>query len=96
MSEISKEDLIAETAELLGGNVAKLSLDRLLHLITITQHATNVLLNEIERRDRLTFNEEGIPVLPYVSDYRLETILTRAKDDEPGDLAPFSLAKSWH
>ncbi|TDH57936.1 hypothetical protein E2C06_35255 [Dankookia rubra] len=95
MSKVSREDLIAETAELLDGNTANLSLDRLLQLITIMQHATDVLLNEIERRGKLTFQEE-VPVVPYVSDYRIKTILTRAEDNERGGPEPPSVAKLRH
>jgi hypothetical protein len=77
MVGISKEDLIAETAEFLGGNPANFSLDRLLQIITITQHATDVLLNEIERRGELAFSD-GEPILPYMSEHSVETILTRS------------------
>jgi hypothetical protein len=71
-----KDVLQTATAELLDGNVAEFTLERLLHLITLTQHATDILLNEIERRGKLTF-AEGMPVIPYQSDYSVETILTR-------------------
>ena len=40
---ITRDVLETATAELLGGNVAEFELARLLHLITVTQHATNVL-----------------------------------------------------
>ena len=55
MSKTTKDVLITATAELLGGDVAGISLDRLYHLITLTQHATDVLLNEIERRGEIYY-----------------------------------------
>ena len=79
MAKLTKDLLQTSTAALLGGDVADMPSDRLLHLITVTQHATDLLLNEIERRGELTFHGE-IPIVPYISDYRIETILTRDSD----------------
>lgn len=76
MADMPKDVLITATAELLGGEVEGFSFDRLLHLITLTQHATDILLNEIERRGELTFFH-GAPMIPYESDYFVETVLTR-------------------
>jgi hypothetical protein len=76
MSKTTKDVLITATAELLGGDVAGISLDRLYHLITISQYATDVLLNEIERRGGIYYLE-GMPIVPYLADYSVETILTR-------------------
>jgi hypothetical protein len=76
MSKTTKDVLITATAELLGGDVAGISLDRLYHLITLTQHATDVLLNEIERRGEIYYLG-GMPIVPYLADYSVETILTR-------------------
>jgi|tagenome__1003787_1003787.scaffolds.fasta_scaffold20834391_2 hypothetical protein len=45
----------------------------------LTQHATNILINEIERRGELTFapSPDGLaPTVPCMSDYFVETILT--------------------
>ena len=76
--QIPKDVLQSTTADLLGGDVTGFDLERLWHLITITQHATNLLLNEIERRGELTvMPEDGTPIVPYMSDYMVETILTR-------------------
>ncbi len=77
MATLTKDLLTTATAELLGGDVAAMPLDRLLHLITVTQHATDLLLNEIERRGELTFTEDAVPIVPYESDYNVETVLTR-------------------
>jgi len=77
MAMLTKDLLATATAELLGGDVAAMPLERLQHLITLTQHATDLLLNEIERRGELTFHEDGAVIVPYMSDYGVETILTR-------------------
>ncbi|MBL6082491.1 hypothetical protein JMJ56_31485 [Belnapia sp. T18] len=74
--DVPKDDLIAATAEILGDDVAALSLERLFYLITVTQHSTDVLLNEIERRGELTF-VGGVPNVPYESDHMVQTVLTR-------------------
>jgi hypothetical protein len=42
----------------------------------VTQYATDVMLDEIERRGELTF-EGGVPIVPYMSNWAVETILTR-------------------
>jgi hypothetical protein len=47
----------------------------------VTQHATDILLNEIERRGELTFLDNDVPIVPYMSDYTVETILTRQGRD---------------
>ena len=87
--QMTKDVLTTATAELLGGDdLTTMTSDRLLHLITLTQHGTDLLLNEIERRGELTFVpyplgewQEGLaPVVPYMSDYFVETILTRNQD----------------
>jgi hypothetical protein len=44
--------------------------------MTITQHVTDLCLNELEHRGELLMLSDA-PVLPYVCDYMLETILTR-------------------
>ena len=51
-------------------------MDRLYHLITLTQHATDVLPNEIERRGEICYLG-SMPIVPYLADYSVETILTR-------------------
>ena len=82
---IPKDELRSAAANLLGGEVAEFGLASLLYLITVTQCATDVLLNEIERRGELTFAPDPsgqwefhlAPIVPYLSDYVVETILTR-------------------
>ena len=63
--------------EVTGGNLQGLRLDQLHRLITITQHVTDLCLNEIERRGELTFLA-GAPVVPYHCEYMVETVLTRS------------------
>lgn len=80
--QIPRDVLETATAELLGGEVKDFPFDRILHLITVTQHATDLLLNEIERRGELGSSENGMVMVPYMSDHAVETILTR---DPPAD-----------
>jgi hypothetical protein len=73
---LAKDVLTTATAELLGADVAIMTTDWLQHLITLTQQATDLLFNELERRGELTFLGE-LPIVPDQSDYSVETILTR-------------------
>ena len=73
---MSKSELIEAAYELTGGNLKDLSLDQIERLITITQHVTDLCLNEIERRGELTFLD-GSPLVPYQCEYMVETVLTR-------------------
>ena len=77
MTELTKDTLTTATAEMLGEDLLDLPLERLHYLITITQHATDLLLNEIERRGELPVRPDGVPIVPYMSDYYVETVLTR-------------------
>jgi hypothetical protein len=77
MANMTRDALETEVAGVLGGDVSAFALERLLHLITVTQHATDLLLNEIEGRGELTFMGD-MPVVPYMSDHYVETVLTRA------------------
>ena len=78
MAMMPKDVLLTATVELLGCEPEQMTLDRLLHLITLTQHATDLLLNEIEERGELTFHrDDGAPIIPYMSDHFVHTILTR-------------------
>jgi hypothetical protein len=67
-TKLTKDVLITATAELLGGNVAEMPQDRLYHLIKVTQHATDLLLNEIERRGELRYQGD-VPIIRHVSDF---------------------------
>ena len=51
--------------------MAKLSSDQLQRLMTVTQHVTDLCLNEIERRGELTFHD-GAPMVPYQCEYMVE------------------------
>ncbi len=76
MVDIPKDVLTAAAVEILGGDITTFTIERLYHLITVTQHTTDLLLNEIERRGELTITN-GVPELPYESEYMVETVLTR-------------------
>ncbi len=65
MEQAPKNVLTNEAHELLGGNLADMSLDRLHLLITLTQHATDLLLNEIKRRGELTSRPAAPPGLSH-------------------------------
>lgn len=73
---MSKSELVEAAYEVTGGNLKGLSLDQIHKLITISQHVTDLCLNEIEARGELIFMD-GAPVVPYQSEYMVETILTR-------------------
>jgi hypothetical protein len=64
-------------SDMTGGNIADLSVTQLRRLMTVTQFVTNLCLNEIEGRGKLTFHD-GAPIIPYECDHSLETILTRS------------------
>jgi len=66
-TKLTKDEITA-TAELLGGNVAEMPQDRLYHLIKATQHATDLLLNEIKHRGELK-SQGNVPIAPHVSDF---------------------------
>lgn len=76
MTNVTKDTLLTATDEILGGDVESMTLDRLHYLITVTQFATDLMLNEIERRGELTWMYE-MPVVPYMSDHSVQTVLTR-------------------
>lgn len=92
--KMPRDVLETTTAELLGGDITTFDLDRLYHLITLTQHATDILLNEIERRGKLAFHED-MPIILYISDYAVGTILTRRSDLDWSGL-PFSVSDAIH
>jgi hypothetical protein len=75
---MSKRELVEAAYEMTGGSLKDLSLDQIHRLMTITQHVTDLCLNEIERRGQLRFLD-GSPVVPYCSDYMVETVLTRSR-----------------
>jgi hypothetical protein len=78
---LSKQELIEAAYAVTGGNVGKLSLEQLQRLMTVTQYVTDLCLNEIERRGELTYfpgKDGGLtPIVPYMSDHMVETVLTR-------------------
>jgi hypothetical protein len=80
--QMSKAELIEAAHEIIGSDLADLSLDELYRLMTVTQFVTGRCLNEVERRGKLTYDsgQDGTrlaPIVPYCSDYGLDTLLTR-------------------
>lgn len=74
--QMTKEELVEAAYEMTGGNLRDLSLDQIRRLMTVTQHVTDLCLNEIERRGELT-SMSDMPIVPYHCDHAVETILTR-------------------
>jgi hypothetical protein len=74
---LTKADLIEAAYTITGGNLGDLSVGQIERLITITQHVTDLCLNELERRGELELTPDGTPLVPYVSEYLVECILTR-------------------
>jgi hypothetical protein len=77
---MTKVELIEAAYEITGGNIKDLSVDQICRLMTVTQFVSDLCLNEIERRGELTFapGPTGlVPIVPYLSDHVVETILTR-------------------
>ena len=75
--QMSKAELIEAAHEIIGSDLADLSLDKLYRLMTVTQFVTRGCLNEVERRGELTYNsgQDGTrlaPIIPYCSDYGVE------------------------
>ena len=80
--QMSKAELIEAAHEIIGGDLADLSLDKLYRLMTVTQFVTGLCLNEVERRGELTYSSDQdgtrlAPIVPYCSDYGIDTVLTR-------------------
>lgn len=73
---MTEQELKEAAFNITGGDLSNLSDDQLMRLITVTQYVTDLCLNLIEKRGKLTFFD-GDPIVPYISDYGVETILTR-------------------
>jgi hypothetical protein len=73
---MTKEELIERGYAVSGGNLRDLSTEKIMELMTVTQFVTDTCLNELESRDELT-THMGFPVVPYVCDHTVPTILTR-------------------
>lgn len=74
--EMSKEDLVNAAYDVTGGNVADLTPEQLGRLMTVASFVFDCCLNEFERRGLLLV-EDGMPVVPYLSEHAVETVLTR-------------------
>lgn len=74
---LSKDELEAAVSMICEAeDIEGLSLCALKSMLTIGQYLADRCLNEIEQRGALEFIE-GAPVVDYVSDHTIETILTR-------------------
>jgi len=64
-----------------GSKIQDLIVKQLEMLMTVTQFVTDLCLNELEDRGELVLVGDT-PLVPYVADYRIETILTRDGHDQ--------------
>ena len=74
MTNLAEAELKQAAHALIGDDLASMTFDQLLRLITVAQYITDITLNEIEARGELTFHEE-LPIVPYISNYSVETVL---------------------
>lgn len=75
--EISEQEMVEAAYDMTGGNLKDLPDDRVARLLTIATFVADLCLNEIERRGLLHVEPDGTPVVPYLSDHGVMTILTR-------------------
>lgn len=76
--ELTQGELEDAASSLADGNqIESLSLKALEAVLTIGQYLTDRCLVEIEERGELVVSD-GQPVLPYVSDHSIESILARS------------------
>jgi hypothetical protein len=77
---MTREELEDRAGRMLGKrDLSELKTLELQELMTVTQYITDICLALIEDRGDLEF-EDDMPIIPYMSDFAIETILTR--DDE--------------
>ena len=74
--QITKEELLNAAYDITGGSLSDLTHDQILKLMTVTQYVTDICLNEIEDRGKLTFLDDVV-IVPYQCEHYAETILTR-------------------
>jgi hypothetical protein len=79
---MSNAELIEAATEILDGESVKtMATDQIMKLMTVTQYVTDLCLNELEKREELTFlpSPEGglAPIIPYCADLWVDTILSR-------------------
>jgi hypothetical protein len=60
---MTRQELTEAAYEMAGGSLKSLSIDQIERLMTVTQHVTDLCLNERGRRGTLTFHQ-GAPVVP--------------------------------
>jgi hypothetical protein len=78
---MTKEELIQATYSIAGGNISDFTFQRLTRLMTVTQFITDLCLREIEDRGELAWapgaDGKMVPIVPYNSDFVVETALNR-------------------
>ena len=75
---MTKDDVQARIAKVIPGGLLLefMSYNGIVELMTVTKIITNLCLNEIEERGELT-EQERRAIVPYGTDFVVETILTR-------------------
>jgi hypothetical protein len=76
VNTMTKQELIKAADKMTGGNIQDLTVRQLERLMTVTQFVTDLCLKELEDRGKLVLVGDTA-LVPYVADYRVETILTR-------------------
>jgi hypothetical protein len=74
--EMTKQETVEAAYEMTGGNLQDLSDEKLARLHTVATYVFDLTLNELERRGLIPIRD-GAPVIPYISEHSIETILTR-------------------
>lgn len=76
--ELTKKHLDDALTMILGGrHLAQIEGPVVEMLFTCICYSHDVVLNELERRGLIPLAEDGAPMLPYLSEHMVETILTR-------------------
>jgi hypothetical protein len=84
VNTMTKQELIKAADKMTGGNIQDLTVKQLERLMTVTQFVTDLCLNELEMRGKLVLVGDTA-LVPYVADYRVETVLTRDGPDHDGE-----------
>ena len=73
---LSEAELKKAAHKITGRKLAKLGLQKIEHLMTITQFVTDTCINELERRGALEYFGGNV-CIPYLSSHGVDTILSR-------------------
>lgn len=74
---LSEQEMVEAAYEVTGGNLKDLPDEKVARLLTVVTFVGDLCLNEIERRGLLHVMPDGTPVVPYLSEHAVATVLTR-------------------